>query len=169
MAPPLTGTGTAAAGHSRGSWPTVSARPLARTIAPVTTEAEEPTGDAVREPGEAHAAEAIGDAAPAFPSVFARVIGFVAILIAGAAGGFIGYAVTDLQCTGDCTVAKGIGGLVGAVIVAVGVAIVVQLALRAMSEWRTIQARGGAEAERQRQRAVERRLPPETRARPRVR
>jgi hypothetical protein len=110
-----------------------------------------------------------GTDVPALPSVGARLIGFAAIILAGAAGGFIGYAVTDLQCTGDCTTAKGIGGLVGATIVAVGVAIVVQLALRAMSEWRTIQARGGPEAERQRQRAIERRLPPETRPRPRVR
>ncbi len=124
---------------------------------------------AAPEPATPEPAAPLGGEAPALPSVGARVIGFVAILLAGAAGGFIGYAVTDLQCTGDCTAAKGIGGLVGAVIVAVGVAIVVQLALRAMSEWRTIQARGGPEAERQRQRAVERRLPPETRPRPRVR
>lgn len=159
----------------------------------MTTEADEPAGatdpaapddadqpELTEEPTDASATETsaaagagagslAGDGAPSFPSVGARVIGFVSILIAGAAGGFIGYAVTDLQCTGDCTTAKGIGGLVGAVIVAVGVAIVVQLALRAMSEWRTIQARGGPEAERQRQRAIERRLPPETRPRPRVR
>lgn len=103
------------------------------------------------------------------PSTTARIIGFVAILAAGAAGGFIGYAVTDLQCTGDCTTARGIGGLVGAVFCAVGVAIVVQLALRAMNEWRTIQAAGGPEAERMRQKARERRQPPTSRPRPRVR
>lgn len=111
-----------------------------------------------------------GVGAPAFtPSTTARVIGFLAILLAGAAGGFIGYAVTDLQCSGDCTLNTGIGGLVGAVIAAVGVGIVVQLALKAMHEWRTVQATGGAEAERQRQRARERRLPAESRGRPRVR
>jgi hypothetical protein len=97
------------------------------------------------------------------------VIGFLAILLAGAAGGFIGYAVTDLQCTGDCTTPRGIGGLVGAVICAVGVAIVVQLALRAMNEWRVIQAAGGPEAERMRQKARERREPPVARPKPRVR
>jgi hypothetical protein len=110
-----------------------------------------------------------GEAAPTLPSTTARLVGFLSILAAGAAGAFIGYAVTDLQCTGDCTVSRGIGGLVGAVIAAVGVAIVVQLALRAMNEWRTVQARGGTEAEQQRQRARERRQPPSARPRPRVR
>ena len=110
-----------------------------------------------------------GETAPTLPSPLARAVGFAAILLAGAAGGFIGYAVTELQCTGDCTVSTGIGGLVGAVIAAIGVGIVVQLALKAMHEWRTVQAKGGPEAERQRQKARERRTPPETRGRPRVR
>jgi hypothetical protein len=110
-----------------------------------------------------------GAVAPTLPSTGARVLGFLAILAAGAAGGFIGYAITDLQCAGDCTVAQGIGGLVGAVIAAVGVAVVVQLALRAMHEWRVIEARGGAAAERQRRRAREARQPTTSRPRPRVR
>jgi ABC-type Co2+ transport system permease subunit len=84
------------------------------------------------------------DYAPnALPSVGARVLGFVAILIAGLCGGVIGYAFTDLQCSGDCTVQRGIGALVGAVVGAAGVAVVVTLALRAMGEWRTIQHREG--------------------------
>lgn len=86
------------------------------------------------------------------PSVAARVVAFVCVLAAGAAGGFIGYAFTDLQCTGECTVQTGIGGLVGAVVFAGGVAIVVQLALQAMSEWRSIKARDPE--------AIDRRLPP---------
>jgi hypothetical protein len=110
-----------------------------------------------------------GEAAPTLPSTGARVVAFVAILVAGAAGGFIGYGVTNLSCRGDCTTSTGIGGLVGAVIAAVGVAVVVQLALRAMHEWRVIQLQGGPEAERQRQSARERRQPPTTRPRPRVR
>jgi hypothetical protein len=110
-----------------------------------------------------------GAVAPTLPSTAARVVGFIAILAAGAAGGFIGYAVTDLQCTGDCSVSQGIGALVGAVIAAVGVAVVVQLALRAMHEWRIIEAQGGPAAERQRRRAREVRQPPATRPRPRVR
>lgn len=115
------------------------------------------------------AADAAKTMAGAGPSTGARVIGFLAILLAGAAGAFIGYAVTGLQCHDDCVTATGLGGLVGAVIAAVGVAIVVQLALRAMSEWRVIEARGGTEAERGRQRASERRQPPAARPRPRVR
>lgn len=75
------------------------------------------------------------------PSVTARIIAFVAILAAGAAGGFIGWAFVDLQADGDATVAMGIGALVGAVITAGGVGVVTVLALRAMDEWRTIQAR----------------------------
>lgn len=110
-----------------------------------------------------------GESAPTLPSTLARVVAFLAILAAGAAGGFIGYGVTNLQCQGDCTTNRGIGGLVGAVIAALGVAVVVQLALRAMHEWRVIQAQGGPEAERQRQSARERRQPPTSRPRPRVR
>lgn len=77
----------------------------------------------------------------AVPPVGARVLAFVAILIAGACGGLIGYAVADLQCTGECTVPTGLGGLAGAVLAALGVAVVAVLVLRAMGEWRTIHAR----------------------------
>jgi hypothetical protein len=73
----------------------------------------------------------------ALPSVTARVLGFVAILLAGAAGGFIGYAFTDLQCHGSCATPDAIGAVIGAVVGAIGVAIVVVLALRAMGEWRS--------------------------------
>jgi len=75
----------------------------------------------------------------ALPSVGSRILAFLAIVVAGATGAFIGYGVTDLQCTGDCTVPDGIGALVGAVIAAGGTAVVVILTLRAMGEWRTIQ------------------------------
>jgi uncharacterized membrane protein len=82
------------------------------------------------------------DYAPtALPSTGARVLAFAAIVVAGFCGGVIGYAFTDLQCEGDCTVQTGIGGVTGAVIGAVGVAVVATLALRAMGEWRTIQHR----------------------------
>jgi len=76
----------------------------------------------------------------ALPSVGARVLGFLAILVAGAAGAFIGYAFIDLQTTGDKTLATGLGALVGALLAAGGTAVVVVLTLRAMGEWRTIQA-----------------------------
>jgi hypothetical protein len=81
------------------------------------------------------------------PSVTARVVAFSLILLAGAAGGFIGYAFTDLQCTGDCTVQTGIGALVGAVFAAGGTGVVTVLTLRAMGEWRTIQEREAKAAE----------------------
>ena len=77
----------------------------------------------------------------ALPSVGARVVAFGAILVAGLCGLLIGRALVDVQCRGDCAVAKGVGSLVGAVVAAAGVAVVAVLVLRAMSEWR---ARGGS-------------------------
>jgi len=82
--------------------------------------------------------EAIESAAP---PVGARVLAFFAVLVAGACGGVIGYAFVDLQCSGECSLAKGAGGLTGAVAAAVGVAVVAVLVLRAMGEWRTIRSR----------------------------
>jgi len=87
-----------------------------------------------------------GPGAPrtALPSVGARLLAFAAIVLAGAAGGFIGFAFVDLQCEGDdCGLQTGLGGLVGAVVAAGGTAVVAVLTLRAMGEWHTIQARGG--------------------------
>ena len=83
----------------------------------------------------------------ALPSTGARLLAFVAILVAGLCGGLIGYAVVDLQCTGDCTTVAGIGGLVGAIAFAVGVGVVAVLALRAMGEWRVIQHRAATSEE----------------------
>jgi len=112
----------------------------------------------------------------AAPPRVARIIAFVAILCAGAAGGFIGYAVTDLQCHTECSDAiPGVGGLVGAVIAAVGVAVVAMLALRAMAEWHTIQETGDAGNWRDEKALARQRSKPGTtagpspRARPRVR
>lgn len=73
-----------------------------------------------------------------------RVLAFLAVLLSGLAGGFIGYAVADLQCSGDCGTPTGIAAAVGATIAAGGVAVVVVLALRAMREWTTIRVRRGA-------------------------
>jgi hypothetical protein len=75
----------------------------------------------------------------ALPPVVARVLAFVAILVGGACGAVIGAAVVDIQCTGDCTDAAALGGVVGAITGAAGVAVVAVLALRAMGEWRTIE------------------------------
>lgn len=73
------------------------------------------------------------------PPVGARVLALLAILVGGACGGLIGWAVVDVQCTGDCGTASAFGGLTGAVVAALGVAVVAVLALRAMGEWRTVQ------------------------------
>ena len=69
------------------------------------------------------------------------MLAFAAILTGGLCGGLIGFSVTRLQCVGDCSTNKSLGGLVGAVIGAAGVAVVSVLALRAMGEWKTIQER----------------------------
>ncbi|MEY2453883.1 MAG: hypothetical protein QOD92_3457 [Acidimicrobiaceae bacterium] len=77
----------------------------------------------------------------ALPSRTARFLAFAAILTGGLCGGLIGFSVTRLQCVGDCSTNKSLGGLVGAVIGAAGVAVISVLALRAMGEWKTIQER----------------------------
>jgi NhaP-type Na+/H+ or K+/H+ antiporter len=67
------------------------------------------------------------------------VLAFVAVLVAGLAGGLIGYGFVDTQCTGSCSTPSAIGAAVGAVLAAIGTAIVAVLVLRAMGEWRRIQ------------------------------
>lgn len=87
----------------------------------------------------------------ALPSVTARLLAFLAILLGGVCGGLIGYSVADLQCgtdelpaeerpvdgdDEDCSTIEGIGALGGAVLGAGGVAVIAVLVLRAMAEWR---------------------------------
>lgn len=100
----------------------------------------------------------------ALPSVAARALAFIAIILGGLCGGLIGYAITDLQCgtpeaaveldaggkpidgaavperdpndAAGCRTLAAVGGLVGAVVGAGGVAVVSVLVLRAMAEWR---------------------------------
>jgi hypothetical protein len=128
-------------------------------------------GSAASRPVSSAAASSGGDAPvarpyspTALPSVTARALAFVAILLGGLCGGLIGYAVTDLQCgtpevvvpldadgrpdpdaqvperdeddEAGCRTLASVGGLVGAAIGAGGVAIVSVLVLRAMAEWR---------------------------------
>ena len=76
----------------------------------------------------------------ALPSAKVRALAFAAILVAGVCGGLIGWGVVDVQCEGDCSTSTGIGAVVGAAIAAGGVAVVAVLVLRAMGEWRRIQA-----------------------------
>ncbi len=77
----------------------------------------------------------------ALPSPAARAAAFAAVLLAGLAGGLIGYSLVELQCDGDCGLPLGLGILAGAVVAAGGMIIVAVLVLRALGEWREIQDR----------------------------
>lgn len=83
----------------------------------------------------------------ALPPVGARVLAFVSILVGGACGALIGVGVVNVQCDGDCTTPSSLGGLIGALVGALGVAVVAVLALRAMGEWRTIEHGQAAQRE----------------------
>jgi hypothetical protein len=72
----------------------------------------------------------------ALPAVRARVVAFVAIIVAGMCGLLIGAALVRIQCSGACSTPTGFGALAGAVLGAGGVAVVAVLVLRAMGEWR---------------------------------
>jgi len=72
----------------------------------------------------------------ALPSASARLVAFASILLSGLAGGTIGFALVDVQCTGDCAVPSGLGMLIGSVSFAAGMSVVAVLGLRAMGEWR---------------------------------
>ena len=74
----------------------------------------------------------------ALPSRQARAVAFAAIIVAGVCGALIGYSFVNIQCHGDCTTPEGGGAIIGAIIAAVGVAVVAVLVLRAMGEWKTI-------------------------------
>ncbi len=69
------------------------------------------------------------------PSATARAVAFGAILIAGACGALIGWAMVDLQCGGTCTAPKSIGAVVSTITFSGGTAVVSVLALRALAEW----------------------------------
>ena len=74
----------------------------------------------------------------ALPSRTARFLAFTAILIGGAAGALIGYALADIQSDDASNVTHGIGILLGATFSAGGTAVVAVLVLRALGEWREI-------------------------------
>ena len=77
----------------------------------------------------------------ALPSPRARAAAFVAVLVAGFAGGLIGFTLVKLQCEGSCAAPRGIGLLTGAILAAAGMSIVAVLVLRAVGEWRQIEQR----------------------------
>jgi xanthine/uracil permease len=82
----------------------------------------------------------------ALPSRQARALAFGATLVAGVCGALIGYSFVNIQCVGACSTPEGIGAIVGAVIAAIGVAVVSVLVLRAMGEWKTITQQRALEA-----------------------
>ncbi len=82
------------------------------------------------------------------PSTAARVLAFASVVIAGACGGLIGFAVVDLGCSGDCTLAAGLAGVAVAVGAAAGTAVVAVLVLRSSAEWRASQLRSSADGAR---------------------
>ena len=81
--------------------------------------------------------------------MWARIVAVLSIIIAGLAGGLIGWSVVDLQCASDdCSTNAALVGLATALICAIGVAVVAVLTLRAMSEWKAIEIRDRARRER---------------------
>lgn len=76
------------------------------------------------------------DIPPGLPSRTAYLLAFLAVVIAGAFGGIIGYGLVDISCEGNCQVPKFFGTVIGSVFAAVGVGIVAVLVLRAMAEWK---------------------------------
>lgn len=79
--------------------------------------------------------------APAFdtgpgPPRGAFLLAYAAVVIAGLFGAAIGYGLVNIGCTGDCTLEKTLGILIGGIGAAIGVGIVAVLGLRAMAEWR---------------------------------
>ncbi len=71
----------------------------------------------------------------ALPARRVRAIAFCTIILGGIFGGLIGYMTVSLQCHGNCSVADGLGTLVGSSLAAMGSAIIAVLVLRAMTEW----------------------------------
>ena len=82
--------------------------------------------------------KAFESALSALPSPAARVAAFAAVCLGGVAGALIGYSLVDLQCSGDCALALGLGIFTGAVVAAAGMAVVAVLVLRALGEWREL-------------------------------
>lgn len=88
--------------------------------------------------GEMSSSPGSNSSLSALPSPAARIVAFVAIVVAGIAGALIGSAMIELQCNGNCEVPIGIGLLIGALIGSIGMSIVTVLVLRAIGEWREL-------------------------------
>jgi hypothetical protein len=74
----------------------------------------------------------------ALPSTFARGVAFASIMLAGALGAVLGYGIGKVFDRKGSSLYLGVSALIGALIVASGVAVVAVLVLRAMGEWRAL-------------------------------
>jgi hypothetical protein len=77
----------------------------------------------------------------ALPSVLARIVAFVSVIVAGFAGALIGFTLIDLQCQGACDIPNSIGLILGAITGAFGMGVVAVLVLRATGEWKELEDR----------------------------
>lgn len=84
----------------------------------------------------------------ALPSPLARALAFASILLGGLAGGLIGYALVDIQYSGESSIPLGFGLLAGSVIAAGGTATVAVLVLRALGEWRDVELQSATGSDR---------------------
>ena len=71
------------------------------------------------------------------PGAPPRVLAFVSILLGGLLGGLIGFGIGDLLW--ESTLPVALLALVGALVGAVGVGVLANLTLRAMSEWHAVE------------------------------
>jgi prolyl-tRNA editing enzyme YbaK/EbsC (Cys-tRNA(Pro) deacylase) len=74
----------------------------------------------------------------ALPSVTARVVAFLAILLGGGMGGLLTFGVMKVWTGRSSGVSVGVWTVIGAVGCAFGVGVLATLVLRAMSEWRSL-------------------------------
>lgn len=62
----------------------------------------------------------------------------VPVLLAGIAGGIVGYLVTDASCApGSCVVAAAVTAVIAGLVISGGVGVVAVLALKSLDEHRT--------------------------------
>lgn len=76
----------------------------------------------------------------------AFVLAYLGVVLAGVMGAAIGGGLVDSMCRGDCGTSVALGTITGALVAAVGVAVVAVLVLRAMHEWNQHRARVDIEA-----------------------
>ena len=85
----------------------------------------------------------MSDPQSALPSVRARIVAFVGILLCGGLGGSIGYRFAELSQ--ESTLVAGLLMVAGTLVFALGAAVVSVLSLRALAEWTSSAAGRGEE------------------------